>query len=418
MKGGLPSNLFRLTQLTSLDLSFNNLKTISSGTIGTMLPSLLSVDISNNRIKMLPNDMCEKEKNQELKIIGGWKQGKNWRIWYAKMEKTGDGKVEGQTEEKKQDGEQPTGDAAGVQEEHSVVQSGIKSDSASCDSSSSTTITSTTLLRRHRLPLSVGEFPPIEAQLFSLSTNELRMRLVHHHRIRLPPTSTRTEVMTSICRAMRKKDDGGLTVRRMEGILISEEMAQRLLGILRGIEWVEKENERPRVNSGGYIVVKREVPNVEKLEKGRHAARVARMRNKRLDMYRELWDAATECLREVDSFFASTYSDLAVTKNFMGSPHVDKNDLDAQWAVSLGGYGERSGGGGGAGGGGGGEQSGGELCVEEAPGKVVAINTFRRLAKMDGRFVHWVNGYEGERYSLVFYRTEGEKKSRETAVCF
>ena len=405
--------MFRLTQLTSLDLSFNNLKTISSGTIGTMLPSLLSVDISNNRIKILPNDMCEKEKNQELEIIGGWKQGKNWRIWYAKLEKTEEKvegqteeKVEGQTEEKQQGSEQPTGDAAGVEEEHSGQQSGMKSDSA--------TITST-LLRRHRSPLSVGEFPPIEAQLFSLSTNELRMRLVHHHRIRLPPTSTRTEVMTSICRAMRKKHDGGLTVRRMEGILISEEMAERLLGILRGIEWVEKENERPRVNSGGYIVVKREVPNVEKLEKGRHAARVARMRNKRLDMYRELWDAATECLREVDSFFASTYSDLAVTKNFIGSPHVDKNDLDAQWAVSLGGYGERSGGGGG---GGGGEQSGGELCVEEAPGKVVALNTFRRLAKMDGRFVHWVNGYEGERYSLVFYRTEGEKKSREKAVCF
>jgi hypothetical protein len=28
---------------------------------------------------------------------------------------------------------------------------------------------------------------------------------------------------------------------------------------------------------------------------------------------------------------------------------------------------------------------------------------------VDGRFCHWVRGYEGERYSLIWYRTMGQR---------
>ena len=47
------------------------------------------------------------------------------------------------------------------------------------------------------------------------------------------------------------------------------------------------------------------------------------------------------------------------------------------------------------------------MCVESSALDVHCIDTYHRLAKMDGRYIHWVNGYEGERYSVIFYRTRG-----------
>ena len=45
--------------------------------------------------------------------------------------------------------------------------------------------------------------------------------------------------------------------------------------------------------------------------------------------------------------------------------------------------------------------------MESSAVDVFCIDTYRRLAKMDGRYIHWVNGYRGERYSVIFYRTRG-----------
>ena len=44
------------------------------------------------------------------------------------------------------------------------------------------------------------------------------------------------------------------------------------------------------------------------------------------------------------------------------------------------------------------------------------INTWERITRMDGRYPHWVTGYSGERYSVVFYRTEGTRRARSVAV--
>ena len=52
----------------------------------------------------------------------------------------------------------------------------------------------------------------------------------------------------------------------------------------------------------------------------------------------------------------------------------------------------------------GGFRGGGELCVESADGRRRwRIDTRGRLARFDGRSVHWVRGYEGERFSVVWY---------------
>ena len=58
----------------------------------------------------------------------------------------------------------------------------------------------------------------------------------------------------------------------------------------------------------------------------------------------------------------------------------------------------------------------GELCVEASPTEVVCIDTRNKMACMDGRFVHWVTGYEGTRYSLIWYQTEGKGNPRTRAV--
>ncbi len=98
------------------------------------------------------------------------------------------------------------------------------------------------------------------------------------------------------------------------------------------------------------------------------------------------------------------YSGIAVTKNFVASPHIDDRDRSFQYAVSLGDF-----------------EEGGELCVEgsctdedeiengnqrERVDYVNVVETRNRIARVDGRNVHWVRTWNGaDRYSLIFYDT-------------
>uniref|UniRef100_A0A7S0FHT5 RRM domain-containing protein n=1 Tax=Pyrodinium bahamense TaxID=73915 RepID=A0A7S0FHT5_9DINO len=81
---------------------------------------------------------------------------------------------------------------------------------------------------------------------------------------------------------------------------------------------------------------------------------------------------------------------IAVTKDFQGSPHTDTSDVTYQYAVSLGSF-----------------SAGGELCVEGVqPDEVYVVDTHSRIARVDGRFIHWVRGHAGgDRYSLIFFST-------------
>ena len=44
------------------------------------------------------------------------------------------------------------------------------------------------------------------------------------------------------------------------------------------------------------------------------------------------------------------------------------------------------------------------------------IDTRGRVAKVDGRYPHWVAPWSGERYSVIVYKTRGEGKARGAAV--
>ena len=123
-----------------------------------------------------------------------------------------------------------------------------------------------------------------------------------------------------------------------------------------------------------------------------------------------------------------SYSGVAVTKNFRGSPHVDTHDVTHQYACSFGSW----------------RGDGGELCIEDAhrPCELVhVVNTRNKMVKVDGRYTHWVRSFgeqdvdcgntnrghacdrvedllgdvvddaakktvEGDRFSLIFYSTE------------
>ena len=83
------------------------------------------------------------------------------------------------------------------------------------------------------------------------------------------------------------------------------------------------------------------------------------------------------------------YTAIAVTRSFVGSPHIDTFDTAEQLAVALGDF------------------EGGELCVESADGDAVeVVETRGAVASVDGRRVHWARTFRGERFSLIWYTTE------------
>ena len=94
--------------------------------------------------------------------------------------------------------------------------------------------------------------------------------------------------------------------------------------------------------------------------------------------YEELYRLVQRVMQWADQSY--DYTMVAVTKNFVGSPHIDANDTSFQFAVSLGDFTE-----------------GGELCVEneQNPGSVYVVNTHNKLAKVDGRYIHWVRRFRG-----------------------
>ena len=93
-----------------------------------------------------------------------------------------------------------------------------------------------------------------------------------------------------------------------------------------------------------------------------------------------------------------THTHIAVTKNFTGSPHIDTLNVAPFYGLSLGDF------------------TGGQLCVEVSPIEVAHIDTHNKIAKVDGRFPHWVADHTGTRYSLIYYITSGEVVPQTTAI--
>ena len=93
---------------------------------------------------------------------------------------------------------------------------------------------------------------------------------------------------------------------------------------------------------------------------------------------------------------------MAITRNFVGSPHVDREDASHQYAISLGDW----------------RGKGGELVVESEDGDTRwVVDTRDKIGRVDGRFAHWVRGFdatEGTRYSVIYYVNKPKNATERT----
>ena len=94
-----------------------------------------------------------------------------------------------------------------------------------------------------------------------------------------------------------------------------------------------------------------------------------------------LWGCLKGVVRREDPSFE--FSSVQVNRNFRGHPHRDRHDVTYQYALSFGSF-----------------EGGGRLLAETGdPTQIVAFDTRGRLTRPDGRRVHWVEPYSGERFS-------------------
>lgn len=240
-------------------------------------------------------------------------------------------------------------------------------------------------------PAEAEGMPPLEAQLEPLTETQLRARL---HFFGQPCThEAEAKAMASGGRLAKKmylkselaslyRSGAALrTLRRVAGTLIPPLLLETICAQLEAARW-PRSNSRRGVVAERYLVLGRATPEA--------AARPL------APEHVALWEAAERLL---EAMVGPTYraTSLAITKNFQGSPHVDARDVTWQYAASFGDF-----------------CSGGELCIEsEHPGgaEVVVLDTHNRLAKVDGRFPHWVSECEkgSRRYSVIWYQVEGQR---------
>lgn len=146
--------------------------------------------------------------------------------------------------------------------------------------------------------------------------------------------------------------------------------------------------ERPSVKASSYMIL-HSADQMLRLS--------AKKAVKALDKFKRhenIWNYGMEALKEVDPEFADRVTAIAVTHNFSGSPHIDKQNTGPFYGLSLGNFADGQGG----------------IRVECSARVVCDVNTKNRLGKVDGRYPHWVAPYHPscERYSLIYYRTSGE----------
>jgi len=279
-------------------------------------------------------------------------------------------------------------------------QSGVVRTTAESVESTVAPICASTCLEFASEDVIVGTHPPLREQLNPLTVEDLERRIeAFGETVRQAAPEEfvngfkvlrRAELLDVLCKAYAERAvTTPRAVVKSKGFVLSDAHTAPLLEAVRMMDW--KKNARPGVQASGYAVLKNPGKPIQPSWRPTDQ-RVVRQRV--LDVAEELLRAATPKSQ------AFQFTAIAVSKNFIGSPHIDNNDISVQYALSLGDF----------------DDGGGELCVEESPFVVHAIETRRRLACIDGRFPHWVSSYRGERYSVIFYCTAGVHEPAVKAV--
>jgi len=235
----------------------------------------------------------------------------------------------------------------------------------------------------------------LRSQLEPLRTGELRVRLVTCFGMQYDQVDPlkRRELMPLLLKAYENL--GPRHIVRREGVHVRKDLRDVILEQMK--KWAAKQgevNHRVSISAKTYTILR------SKGTFGSATSRKALRAAKKVEANQVLWDLALEALSEADSDFE--VSAIALTKGFKGSPHIDKQNTGPFYGMSLGSFPDGEGG----------------IRVEGRFDTVVEVNTKNRLAKVDGRYVHWVAPYDSqhERYSLIFYSTTSKYTKPQTAV--
>ena len=262
----------------------------------------------------------------------------------------------------------------------------------------------------------------LRSQLECLSTTKLRRRLVADFgQEPLPESCGRSHVMDQLLTLYSKEGQeaqeaqhgdtaervvdpqrqlGMRKTMRTNGCLIED--TQLLESLLLALQewkngWPNKNNERIAINAENYMIL---TSPASWTNLGPHKRRQAEAK---LEANQTLWNLAKRVMATVDAEFSERYTALAITHNFVGSPHIDRQNVCPFYGLSLGDFDDGTGG----------------IMVECSARIVAHNNTKNRLARVDGRFPHWVAPYDShnkERFSIIFYQTMGAYEKIETSV--
>lgn len=231
----------------------------------------------------------------------------------------------------------------------------------------------------------------LRSQLEPWPTTALRRRLVADfgEEPSSPETFTRADVMDRLL-DLYDMEENDRTVVRVEGAPVNQDLLRDLREALAewSSGWKDGNQERVSINAENYMILTSPASWSELGRKKKVKA------EGKLEKHRAVWELAQAAMASVDPDFASRYTALAVTHNFRGSPHIDKQNLAPFYGLSVGDF----------------EDGTGGVMVECSARILAHVNTKDRLGKVDGRYPHWVAPYdEGkDRYSLIFYLTMGQ----------
>jgi len=234
----------------------------------------------------------------------------------------------------------------------------------------------------------------LRSQLEPWSTPTLRRRLAVEFGINTEPEhADREAVFELLLEAYAAR--GPRSVRRLCGIAPptpARPLLAALLNELRHTTFPQgAQRERQTVQAEGYIILQRPAESHNGSQKARLAAA-------KLKQHARAWELAHALLKSVDPDYAELYSAIAMTKQFVGSPHIDTENIGPFYGLALGNF------------------DGGQICVESTPFEVVEMDTHNRIGKIDGRFPHWVAPHTGERYSVIYYQTAGTVMPKSAAA--
>lgn len=168
----------------------------------------------------------------------------------------------------------------------------------------------------------------LQSQLEPLSTPQLVKRLERTFGLSVDKETeqayNRDFVMTSLLQCYEKH--GPREIRKEKGIPIPEHRLQALLAALNEINW--KTRERPKIRAEHYMIL-------QKPGSGKDDSKRTKKETAKLMKYKKLFDLAVETLADVDPVFAQRFTALAVTHNFVGSPHIDTLNVGPFYGLSL-----------------------------------------------------------------------------------